>query len=75
MKAIEMIYLWAQVIVSLYVVLAGAAYAIRCIIERCDIIIVALFAAIAYVGYKFMLANSLAELRKALKAHRHGSRH
>lgn len=68
MKAIEMIYLWAQVLVSLCVMLAGAAYAIRCIIEQCDVIFVALFAAIAYVGYKFMLVNSLAELRKARKA-------
>lgn len=61
-------YLIAQVVFSWCVIIFGAAYAVRCMIERTDAIFVFCFAAIAYVGYKLMLRASLEELREARKA-------
>lgn len=64
----ERAYLWAQVIFSCCVILFGVSYAIRCMIQQTDFIFVALFGAMAYVGYKLMLRASLEELREARKA-------
>lgn len=64
---IDRAYLYAQVIFSCLIILFGVSYALRCIIERSGDIYVFCFAAMAYVGYKFMLRASLEELREARK--------
>ena len=61
-------YLYAQVIFSVMTIIFGVSYALRCMFERTDVIFVACFGAIAYVGYKLMLRASLEELREARKA-------
>lgn len=71
MKTIEMIYLWAQVIFSVCVILFGVSYAIRCAVERCDVIFVIFFGGIAYVGYRLLFRASIDELHEA-RARRKG---
>lgn len=72
MKTIEMIYLWAQVVFSVCVILFGVSYAVRCAVEGCDFIFVFLFGCIAYVGYRLMYRTSIDELREARAARRKG---
>lgn len=63
-RKIEMIYLWAQVVFSVCVILFGITYAVRCIIEKSGDVFVFLFACIAFVGYRLMYRASIDELRE-----------
>lgn len=72
--SIPMIFYWAQVIVSVLMMLFGISYAIRCLIEtiksddsRPGYVFVWLFSIMAYVGWKLMLKPSVDELRSARK--------
>lgn len=62
-----MIYLWAQVVFSVCVILFGITYAVRCIIEKSGDVFVFLFACIAFVGYRLMYRASIDELREFRK--------
>lgn len=71
MRKLLMAYLWAQVIFSAFVILFGASYAIRCLVEtiksadsRPGYIFVWLFSIIAYVGWRLMFRTSVDELRE-----------
>lgn len=66
-RKIEMIYLWAQVVFSVCVILFGITYAVRCIIEKSGDVFVFLFACIAFVGYRLMYRTSIDELREFRK--------
>ena len=74
MRKILMIYLWGQVIFSVCVILFGAGYAIRCLVEtlrstdgRPGYIFVWLFSIMAYVGWRLMFRASIEELREERK--------
>ena len=61
---IEKIYLIAQVTFSVFVILFGVSYGIRCLVSN-QILCAVCFGFMAYVsGYKLMLPASLAELRE-----------
>lgn len=69
-----MAYLWWQVIFSVCVILFGASYAIRCLVEtlksndgRPGYIFVWLFSIMAYVGWRLMFRASIEELRDERK--------
>lgn len=71
MRKLLMAYLWWQVIFSVCVILFGASYAIRCLIEtyksvdgRPGFFVVWLFSIIAYVGWHFLFRASIDELRE-----------
>ena len=66
-SVLERAYLYAQVVFSCLIILWGALTAIRCIIEKSDVIYFICFFAIAYVGHHFMLRASLEALREARK--------
>lgn len=63
-RKIESIYLWAQVVFSVCVILFGITYAVRCIIEKSGDVFVFLFACMAFVGYRLMYRASIDELRE-----------
>lgn len=71
MRKLLMIFLWAQVIFSVFVILFGASYSIRCLIEtfqsednRPGYIYAWLFSIIAYVGWRLMFKASVEELKE-----------
>ena len=64
MKTLITIYLWAQIIFAVCVIIFGASYSIRCIVQHSGGVYVFLFGCIAFVGYKFLFRSSVAELRE-----------
>lgn len=54
MKTFEKLYLWAQVVMSVLVILFGVSYAVRCFIENSGGVFVFLFMCIAINGYALM---------------------
>lgn len=64
MKRLLMAYLYAQVIFAVFVILFGVSYSIRCLVEGSDIFYVICFAAIGFVGYKFLYRASIEELKE-----------
>lgn len=72
MKTLEMLFLWWQLFISIGVILFGATYAIRCIVEKSGDVYVFLFVFMAYVpGYRLLFRASVKELREA-RARRKG---
>lgn len=74
MRKILMAYLWWQVVMSVLMILFGASYAIRCLVEtlkstdgRPGYFCVWLFSIMAYVGWRLMLKPSVDEIRSARK--------
>ncbi len=65
-KAIKLCLI-AQIIFSLFAIVFGAGYAIRCAIGPSSAILTIPFGCIAYIGYKFMLLASVSEYREARK--------
>lgn len=72
MKTIEMIYLWAQVVFSVLVILFGVSYAVRCFIENSGGVYVFLFVCLAINGYALLYRASIKELREAREKYRKG---
>lgn len=67
---LAMAYYWAQLIFSICVILFGAIYAIRCMIQRTDAIFPFLFGIMSYVaGYKLLFRASVKDLIEARKRH------
>ncbi len=64
MKTFEKLYLWAQVVMSVLVILFGVSYAVRCFIENSGGVFVFLFMCIAINGYALMYRASIKELRE-----------
>lgn len=64
MKRLLMAYLYAQVIFAALVILVGVSYSIRCLVYGSGIFYVICFAAIGFVGYKFMYRASIEELKE-----------
>ncbi len=69
-----MAYLWGQVVMSVLVILFGASYAIRYLVEtakstdgRPGYIVVWLLSIMAYVGWRLLFRTSVEELRKERK--------
>ncbi len=70
MKTLTLIYLRAQVIASVIVILFGVSYSVRCLIDTIingkgapGYIISVLFSLIAVVGWRLMYRSSIKELR------------
>lgn len=71
MRTITLVYLWAQVIFSVIVILFGLSYAIRCLITTVTTdkgasgyVTVALFSLIAFAGWRLMYRASIKELQE-----------
>ena len=71
MRTFTLIYLRAQVIFSVIIILFGISYAIRCLIDTitsdkgaAGYVVVVLFSLIAFVGCRLMYRESIKELRE-----------
>lgn len=64
MKRLRMAYLYFQVFSSVFVILFGVSSSIRSLVEGSDIFYVICFAAIGFIGYKFLYRESIKELKE-----------
>lgn len=64
MKTIAKIYLYAQLVFAVFLMLFAVFNAIRSMVQGTGIIYVVLFGAMAFVAYNFFFAPSIAELRE-----------
>ena len=70
-RSVEMIFLYAQVVFSVCIIMFGISYAVRSIIEKSGDVCVILFGCIAFAVYQMMYRTSIKELHEA-RARRKG---